>query len=118
MAAKNEKMRPITAEEHKELGRIHAEKKISAVNDALQFPDGDMFEEDLNAILNSDAEENGEIVAIALIDCDKFDHINKDFGADEGDRVLIEAGKYIWIERMDETPLYPEPGERGFGMDW
>ena len=30
----------------------------------------------------------------------------------------IEAGKYIWIERMDETPLYPEPGERGFGMDW
>ena len=30
----------------------------------------------------------------------------------------IEAGRYIWIERMDETPLYPEPGERGFGMDW
>ena len=78
MAAKNEKMRPITAEEHKELGRIHAEKKISAVND-----------------LNSDAEANGEVVAIALIDCDRFDHINKDFSREAGDQILIEAGKYI-----------------------
>ena len=26
----------------------------------------------------------------------------------------IEAGKYIWIQNMDVTPLYPEPGERGF----
>ena len=68
MAAKNEKMRPITAEEHKELGRIHAEKKISAVNDALQFPVGDAFDEELTGILNSDAEANGEVVAIALID--------------------------------------------------
>lgn len=30
----------------------------------------------------------------------------------------IEAGRYIWIERMDETPLYPEPGERGFETEW
>ena len=95
MAAKNEKMRPITAEEHKELGRIHAEKKISAVNDALQFPVGDAFDEELTGILNSDAEANGEVVAIALIDCDRFDHINKDFSREAGDQILIEAGKYI-----------------------
>ena len=95
MTAKNEKMRPITAEEHKELGRIHAEKKISAVNDALQFPVGDAFDEELTGILNSDAEANGEVVAIALIDCDRFDHINKDFSREAGDQILIEAGKYI-----------------------
>ena len=87
--------RPITVEEHRELARRHAEKKLTAVNDALQFPTGDAFEEDLDAILNSDAEANGEVVAIALIDCDKFDHINKDFSREEGDRVLIEAGRYI-----------------------
>lgn len=92
---KSEEKRPITVEDHKEVARKHAERKVSAVNDALQFPTGDAFEEELNAILNSDVEANGEIVAIALIDCDKFDHINKDFGVSEGDRVLIEAGKYI-----------------------
>ena len=90
----NEK-RPFTVEDHKELGRRHMERKINAVNNALGFPTGDAFEEDLDVVLNSDAEANGEVVAIALIDCDKFDHINKDFSCEEGDRVLIEAGKYI-----------------------
>ena len=68
----NENKRPITVEDHKEVARRHAEKKVHAVNEVLKFPGGDAFEEDLNAILNSDAEANGEIVAIALIDCDKF----------------------------------------------
>ena len=81
--------RPITVEDHKNLGKKHAERKIHAVNDALQFPTGDAFEEELDSILNSDAEANGEVVAIALSDCDRFDHINKDFGPDEGDRILI-----------------------------
>ncbi len=92
---KTEEKRPITVEDHREVARRHAERKVSAVNDALQFPNGDVFEEDLNELLNSDAEANGEVVAIALIDCDHFDHINKDFGVEEGDRVLIDAGKYI-----------------------
>ena len=95
MEKQNVKKRPVTAEDHKELGKIHAGKKITAVNDALQLPTGDAFDTELNAILNSDAEANGEVVAIALIDCDKFDHVNKDFSREEGDRVLIEAGKYI-----------------------
>ena len=86
---------PITVEDHKELSRLHAAKKTTAVSDALQFPDGDQFEADLTEIFDSDAESSGEIVAIALIDCDKFDHINHDFGPAEGDRVLIEAGRYI-----------------------
>ena len=108
---KNEEKRPITVEDHKEVARKHAERKVSAVNDALQFPTGDTFEEELNAILNSDVEASGEIVAIALIDCDKFDHINKDFGVGEGDRVLIEAGKYIRDNLPDGAKVYRIGGD-------
>lgn len=107
--------RPITVEDHKNLGKRHAERKITAVNDALQFPTGDAFEEDLNAILNSDAEANGEVVAIALSDCDKFDHINKDFGGEEGDRVLIEAGKYIRDNLPECAKVYRIGGDE-FGI--
>ena len=90
-----ESKHPITVEDHKELSRIHAARKTTAVSDALKFPNGDQFEEDLNEIFNSDAESSGEIVAIALTDCDKFDHINKDFSGEAGDKVLIEAGRYL-----------------------
>ena len=108
---KSEEKRPITVEDHKELARKQAERKVSAVNDALQFPTGDAFEEELNAILNSDVEASGEIVAIALIDCDKFDHINKDFGVSEGDRVLIEAGKYIRDNLPEGAKVYRIGGD-------
>ncbi len=108
---KSEEKRPITVEDHKEVARKHAERKVSAVNDALQFPTGDAFEEELNAILNSDVEANGEIVVIALIDCDKFDHINKDFGVSEGDRVLIEAGKYIRDNLPEGAKVYRIGGD-------
>jgi len=107
----NEEKRPITVEDHREVARRHAERKVSAVNDALQFPNGDVFEEDLNAVLNSDAEANGEIVAIALIDCDRFDHINKDFGSGEGDRILIEAGKYIRDSLPEGAKVYRIGGD-------
>ena len=112
---KTENGRPVTVEDHRELARKHAERKVSAVNDALQFPNGDAFEEDLNAILNSDAEANGEVVAIALIDCDKFDHINKDFSGEEGDRVLIEAGKYIRDSLPEGAKVYRIGGDE-FGI--
>lgn len=108
---KSKEKRPITVEDHKEVARKHAERKVSAVNDALQFPTGDAFEEELNAILNSDVEASGEIVAIALIDCDKFDHINKDFGVSEGDRVLIEAGKYIRDNLPEGAKVYRIGGD-------
>ena len=111
----NEDPRPITVEDHKEVARRHAERKISAVNDALQFPAGDAFEEDLSALLNSDAEANGETVAIALIDCDLFDRINRDFGTGEGDRILIEAGKYIRDSLPEGAKIYRIGGDE-FGV--
>ena len=107
--------RPITVEEHKELGRRHKARNLTAVNDALKFPVGDQFDRDLNDILSGDAEQNGEVVAIALIDCDEFDHINKDFGPDEGDRVLIEAGRYIAASLPEDAAVYRIGGDE-FGI--
>lgn len=100
MAAKKntadaENARPITVEDHKELDKKNTKRSLTAVNDALGFPKGDDFEKDLTAILAENPEENGETVVIALIDFDKFLHINTDFGPETGDKVLIETGRYI-----------------------
>ena len=106
---------PITMQDHKDLSRIHAEKKISAVNDALGFPGGDQFEADLAALLTPEVESSGEVVAIALIDSDKFDHINKDFGREEGDRVLIETGRHIRSALPEGAAVYRIGGDE-FGI--
>ena len=107
--------RPITVADHQAVERRHAEKKLTAVNDALRFPVGEQFDTDLADILNNGAEENGEVVAIALIDCDEFDHINRDFGPEEGDRVLIEAGTYIASSIPEEAKVYRIGGDE-FGL--
>ena len=107
--------RPVTVEDHRELNRIHTARNITAVSEALQFPNGDQFEADLNELFAGDAEERGEIAAIALIDCDKFDHINHDFGREEGDRVLIEAGRYIESRLPEGAKVYRMGGDE-FGI--
>ena len=110
-----ETKRPITVADHRELNRIHAAKKTTAVSDALKFPDGDQFEADLAEIFSSDAESSGESIAIALIDCDKFDHINHDFGPDEGDRILIEAGRFVRESLPEGAKVYRIGGDE-FGI--
>ena len=107
--------RPITVEDHKALGMQHQKRNVTAVNDALQFPVGDRFDEDLNRVLGGDAEASGEVIAIALIDCDRFDHINRDFGGDEGDRILIEAGRYIQQSLPQGAAVYRIGGDE-FGI--
>ena len=106
---------PRTMEEHREVNRIHAARKTTAVSDTLKFPDGDQFEVDLNEIFSSDAESSGEIIAIALIDCDRFDHINRDFGPDEGDRILIEAGRFVRESLPEGAKVYRIGGDE-FGI--
>ncbi len=110
-AENQEEKRPITVQDHQELGKKHAAQKRTGVNDALGFPVGEEFDRDLTEILASDAESSGETVAIALIDCDKFDHINHDFGRDEGDRVLIEAGAYIRDSLPEGAKVYRIGGD-------
>ena len=106
---------PVTVEDHKELNRVHAAKKTTAVSDALKFPDGDQFEADLTEIFAGDAESSGEVIAIALTDCDRFDHINRDFGRDEGDRILIEAGRYLQTGLPEGAKIYRIGGDE-FGI--
>ena len=107
--------RPITVEDHKELNRRNEARNLNAVNKALGFPNGDVFENDLTEILNSDCEEKGETVVIALIDFDHFLHINKDFGSDVGDKVLIDTGLYIKENAPEDAKVYRIGGDE-FGI--
>lgn len=98
-----------TPEEHKKRGLN------STVNEALGFPIGDSFDKAITDILESDAEAEGETVVIALIDLDEFARINKNFGREEGDRVLIETGKYIQSKLPQEATVYRIGGDE-FGI--
>lgn len=72
-----------------------ANKDGNAVNDALKMKLGDAFENDLTALMEADDAESGDPIIIALADVDHFDHINKDFGHEAGDKILIAVGEYI-----------------------
>ncbi len=110
-----EENRPITVEDHRNLGKEHAKRNINAVNEALKFPTGDDFEKDLTEILNSDFEEKGETVVIALTDLDCFFHINKDFSVEVGDKVLIDTGLYIKSKLPKDATVYRIGGDE-FGI--
>ena len=112
---KEESLRPITVEDHIALAGLQLQKKQTAVDDALGFPDGNQFEAVLDELLKSDAEANGEVIAIALIDLDSFDHINKDFGREEGDRMIIAAGRYIQETVPKEATVFRIGGDE-FGL--
>lgn len=84
------KTHPFTVEDHKGIPQ-----KNNAVNEALQFPTGDAFDDMITQLLESDIEQSGETVSIALIDIDEFMHINTELGIAEGDRVIIETGRFI-----------------------
>ena len=107
--------RPITVAEHRELGEQNDKRKLTAVNDALGFPTGELFEADLNELLGGDAESSGDVIVIALIDCDEFLQVNQEFGRDEGDRVLIETGRYIRASVPEEARVYRIGGDE-FGI--
>jgi len=46
-----------------------------------------------------------------MVDLDKFDAVNKNFGSDEGDRVLIETGRYLETCIPENTALYRYGGD-------
>ncbi len=72
-----------------------AKKENNAVNEALKMKLGDCFENDLTALMEAEDAESGNPIIIALADVDHFDHINKDFGMEAGDKILIGVGEYI-----------------------
>ena len=118
MTAENrnqESFRPVTVAEHRMLADMQAAKKQTAVDDALQFPNGARFEATVDELLKSDAESRGEVIAIALVDLDEFDHINKDFSREEGDRVIIAAGRYLQEHLPAEASIFRIGGDE-FGL--
>lgn len=89
--------------------------KENPVNKALGLPTGVDFDRDLAEIMESHPEENGENVIVALLDLDHFDPINKEFGNEAGDRVLIETGNYLKSKVGKDATLYRIGGDE-FGI--
>ena len=83
----------------------------NAVNKELKLPLGEQFEKDLTEIMDSDIEASGETVVIALIDLDKFLGVNKEFGTQAGDKVLIDTGKYLQSKIRKDSLLYRIGGD-------
>lgn len=55
------------------------------------------FNTDLNTMINAEKD-----FVLAMVDLDMFDSINKRFGEDIGDKVLIETGKQL-VEKLCEN---------------
>jgi len=85
------------------------------VNERLGLALGDEFEKDMTAILDSDCEQNGENVVLALFDLDHFDHVNKDFGREIGDDVIVATGKHIASYETEGVKAYRIGGDE-FGL--
>lgn len=102
--------RPFTVADHKEHNSKH-----QPVNEALGFPVGDAFDEALSELLKNRTDDEVDTIAIALFDLDEFMHINKDFGIEEGDRVIIESGRYIKAAIGDLGTVYRIGGDE-FGV--
>lgn len=82
------------------------------VNQALSFPLGEQFENDVTAVFE---QEDGQSAIIALIDLDNFGRINDEFGPAVGDDVLISTGRY-WADQLPEgAAIYRVAGDQ-FGI--
>lgn len=89
---------------------MSANSRKNTVNETLQFPVGADFERILTEALGRDEE-----LVIALIDLDSFDAVNKRFSNDEGDRVLIETGRYLMASKPKNAEIFRIGGDE-FGF--
>ncbi len=90
-------------------------KKHQVVNEALGFPMGDVFEQDLQGLMGSEVPESGENIVIALLDLDNFMRVNDEFGSEAGDKVLIDTGLYIKEKLPEGAKIYRIGGDE-FGI--
>lgn len=71
-----------------------AKKNDNVVNETLKFKLGDEFEKDLTVLMEAENAESGDPIIVCVMDVDHFDHVNKNFGMDAGDNLLISVGNY------------------------
>lgn len=90
------------------------DEKTNAVNEALQFPLGDAFEKKVTEFMEAHPEGDAELT-IAVIDLDRFMHINENFGHAAGDRVLIDTGRYLAADLPQGAEIYRIAGDE-FGI--
>lgn len=76
------------------------------VNIALKLPTAKAFDSELNALLAAN-----EAVVLAMVDMDNFMRVNTSFGREEGDRVLIEVGRYLAGGAPKDARLYRYGGD-------
>lgn len=88
-----------------------ATKKTNRVNEELKLPVGEAFELALAEMLAEEDAESGNPIVLVLIDTDCFDHINKDYGFDVGDQILIDVGNHIKKYASEEAKLYRVGGD-------
>lgn len=72
-----------------------AEKKTNKVNEVLKLPYGEAFDAALTELMDSEDSDSGVPIILALVDTDNFDHVNKDFGREVGDSILIAIGNHL-----------------------
>lgn len=72
-----------------------AEKKTNKVNEVLKLPYGEAFETALTELMEAEGADSGMPIILALVDTDNFDHINKEFGREVGDEILIAIGNHL-----------------------
>lgn len=86
-------------------------KKVNAVNEALKFPQGNAMEDALGVLM----QEGNMPLVVALIDLDEFMSVNERFGMEEGDRVLIELGRFLAEKAPEGADVYRVSGDE-FGI--
>lgn len=83
------------------------DKKTNAVNEALQLPLADQCDRALADQLKNDGK-----ATLVMIDLDNFMQVNDRFGHAEGDRVLIQTGKYLAASLPEGASLYRYGGDQ------
>ncbi len=84
------------------------------VNEILQFPLADAFETEITRFMESHSDD-GECLAIALIDLDHLLRINENFGRDAGDQIMIQTGRFLAADLPDSATIYRITGDE-FGI--
>lgn len=81
--------------------------ETNRVNEVLALPMNDQLERDMNALL-----ENEEDFTLVMLDVDQFDPVNKQFGHDVGDDILIKTGEYFRKNTPEGATLYRYGGDQ------